>query len=139
MAAQPATGQPPDPVAPVAASGSLPVPDVKLTQKAKTKPLLISDIFKPVVAAKSKAPLRSDPPKPDVAPATPKKRKVPVGKRKLVGIDGICRRGEALFVLARFEDSKKAESVPIDLMHQFYLNQLLAFYEQHIILCSADE
>jgi hypothetical protein len=150
MADPPLKGAPRDPVAPRAASGTLPVP-----QKAKPKTLLLSDIFKSVVAARPKAPppvdpAKSDPPPtpktpppadpawPDV-PAKPRKRTIPMGKRKLLGIDGICRRGETLFVFVRFEDSQKVESVPVELLHHFYLNQLLAFYEEHIILSRAGE
>jgi hypothetical protein len=146
---------PRDPVPLRAAPGSLPVPDVKLPPKAKGKPLLLSDLFRSVTSAKpkgrppagptkstvparSKARRAADPAKPGVA-AAPRKRKMPMGKRKLLGIDGICRQGEELFVFVRFEDSEKAESIPVQLMHEHYLNQLLAFYEEHIILSSAGQ
>jgi hypothetical protein len=60
-------------------------------------------------------------------------------QRTLAEIQGLVLGTAGVSASVRFAGCTTPELVPLKVMHQLYLHELLAFYEEHIVLVSVGE
>jgi hypothetical protein len=59
--------------------------------------------------------------------------------RKLAEIQGLAPGPAGACAVVRFDGSSTPELVPLTVMHQMYLQALISFYEEHIVLVPVGE